>query len=46
MLDNLISALLEIGASFTSLRMFLIVTGLLVTIAVLVAIVWELVRPA
>ena len=46
MLDNLLLALLEIGASFTSVRMFLIVTGLLVTIAVLVTIVWELVRPA
>jgi len=46
MLDNLLSGLLEIGASFTSLRMFLIVAGLLVTIAVLVTIVWQLVRPA
>jgi len=46
MMDNVLSALLEIGASFTSLRMFLIVTGLLMTMAVLVTIVWELVRPA
>ena len=46
MVDDLISALLDIGASFTSLKMTLIVTGLLVTIAGLVMIVWVLVRPA